>query len=461
MTLARILAVASSSAALWASHALAQAAPPAPANSPGAVVLPTIEVFATTPLSGTGVDVDKVPAARHRSSTPSRSSRTQSPSIVKSLAQQTPSVDVQDVSGNPFQPDVYFRGFDASPVSGTPQGLAVYQNGVRINEAFGDTVNWDLIPTAAVRSIDVISNNPAFGLNALGGALSVQMKDGFSFQGTSIDVMGGSYGRAAIFAAMGQAGRRLRRLYRHRGRAGQRLSRYFGARRSAASTATSATRATAPSSISASAAPTTAFGATAAAPAELLAAKLEQRLYDAAILAQSGRLRQRHRERQRHADLDAAGRGACSLVLSDRPSTAIRPTRSPAPIRRSCASTTPSRPPTASTASSSPTRSPPARRSAKSTARRRRRRASGRPCRRPIPTSCSATTIISSIGGSFDYGVTNFGASAELGRHPAQLSRRRVGRFSGAVGRSGLRRSGLAAHDQRLYAGSTRSTRST
>ncbi len=29
---------------------------------------------------------------------------------------------------------------------GTPQGLAVYQNGVRINEVFGDTVNWDLIP---------------------------------------------------------------------------------------------------------------------------------------------------------------------------------------------------------------------------------------------------------------------------------------------------------------------------
>ncbi len=59
---------------------------------------------------------------------------------------------MQEVAGNPFQPDFYFRGFDASPVSGTPQGLAVYQNGVRINEAFGDTVNWDLIPTSAVKS---------------------------------------------------------------------------------------------------------------------------------------------------------------------------------------------------------------------------------------------------------------------------------------------------------------------
>jgi outer membrane receptor protein involved in Fe transport len=194
VTVARFVAVVSTSAALWASQTFAQSAPLAPAASPGAVALPTIEVFATTPLLGTCVDIDKVPAGVTVIDA-DEIERTASPSVVKALAQQTPGVDVQDVAGNPFQPDVYFRGFDASPVSGTPEGLAVYQNGVRINEAFGDAVNWDLIPTVAVRSIDVISNNPAFGLNALGGALSVQMKDGFGFQGTSIDVMGGSYGR--------------------------------------------------------------------------------------------------------------------------------------------------------------------------------------------------------------------------------------------------------------------------
>ncbi len=99
------------------------------------------------------------------------------------------------VAGNPFQPDVQFRGFVASPVSGTPQGLAVYQNGVRINEAFGDTVNWDLIPTTAIKSVNIVTNNPAFGLNALGGAVDVQMKDGFGYHGAEIDTMGGSYGR--------------------------------------------------------------------------------------------------------------------------------------------------------------------------------------------------------------------------------------------------------------------------
>ena len=184
--------------AFGASSALAQNAPAAPAGSGATVVLPTIDVFSLTPLSGlsgTGVDVNKVPAAVTVIDS-KEIEREESPSIVKSLAQYTPSVDVQDVAGNPFQPDVFFRGFDASPVSGTPQGLAVYQNGVRINEAFGDTVNWDLIPTVAVRTMDVISNNPAFGLNALGGAISMQMKNGFTWQGTSIDVMGGSYGRA-------------------------------------------------------------------------------------------------------------------------------------------------------------------------------------------------------------------------------------------------------------------------
>ena len=93
--------------------------------------------------------------------------RTQSPNVVRVLTEQTPSVTTTESSGNAFQPDVVFRGFVASPVSGTPEGLAVYQNGVRINEAFGDTVNWDLIPTVAIRDISVVTNNPAFGLNAL------------------------------------------------------------------------------------------------------------------------------------------------------------------------------------------------------------------------------------------------------------------------------------------------------
>jgi len=75
---------------------------------------------------------------------------------------------------------------------------------VRINEAFGDTVNWDLIPTAAIQSVAVVANNPAFGLNALGGAINVQMKNGFSYHGTEIDTMGGSFGRVQSSAQWGK-----------------------------------------------------------------------------------------------------------------------------------------------------------------------------------------------------------------------------------------------------------------
>ena len=75
---------------------------------------------------------------------------------------------------------------------------------MRINEAFGDTVNWDLIPTAAIRSVTVVTNNPAFGLNALGGAVNVQMKDGFNYQGAEINTMGGSFGRIQSSAQYGK-----------------------------------------------------------------------------------------------------------------------------------------------------------------------------------------------------------------------------------------------------------------
>jgi outer membrane receptor protein involved in Fe transport len=164
-------------------------------------------VYPTTPVagssSGSGINPDKVPASVNIVDA-SQIKQTGSLNISDALQQYVPGVVVNEVSGNPFQPNVQFRGFVASPVSGTPQGLAVYQNGVRINEAFGDTVNWDLIPTAAIKSLSVVTNNPAFGLNALGGAVDLQMKDGFSYHGAEIDTMGGSFGRVQSSAQWGK-----------------------------------------------------------------------------------------------------------------------------------------------------------------------------------------------------------------------------------------------------------------
>jgi outer membrane receptor protein involved in Fe transport len=164
---------------------------------------PVVVVYPTTPLAGADIQADKIPASVNVIDA-SQIKQTGSLNISDALVTYVPGIIVNDVTGNPFQPSVQFRGFVASPVSGTPQGLAVYQNGVRINEAFGDTVNWDLIPTAAVKSVTVVTNNPAFGLNALGGAINIQMKDGFSYQGAEIDTMGGSFGRIQSSAQWGK-----------------------------------------------------------------------------------------------------------------------------------------------------------------------------------------------------------------------------------------------------------------
>jgi iron complex outermembrane receptor protein len=111
------------------------------------------------------------------------------------LNRTTPGVSLLDVTGNPFAPELDYRGFVASPVAGTPQGLAVYQNGVRINEAWGDSVNWDLIPTVAIDRSTIVTGNPLFGLNAIGGAVVLDMKNGFTWQGFEVDARVGSYNR--------------------------------------------------------------------------------------------------------------------------------------------------------------------------------------------------------------------------------------------------------------------------
>lgn len=165
--------------------------------------LPTVEVIGTSPLPGTGIDRDQVPGNVQSLGT-SDLTREGTPSLLRSIVDQTGSASITDTLGDPFQPDVFYRGFAASPVLGTPQGLAVYQSGVRVNEAFGDTVDWDLIPDFAIKRTDIVSANPVFGLNALGGAVVVTMKNGFTDQGFNSELAGGSFGQRSVLAEYGQ-----------------------------------------------------------------------------------------------------------------------------------------------------------------------------------------------------------------------------------------------------------------
>jgi iron complex outermembrane receptor protein len=157
----------------------------------------TLTVIGASPLPGAYIDADKLPGA-NRTLSSQDISRAGAPSATRALNDQLGSIGINDDLDDPFQPDILFRGFEASPVLGTPQGLAVYQNGIRINEAFGDTVNWDLFPDIAIDRVDVMSANPVYGLNALGGAVVLTMKNGFTWQGGESELSGGSWGQRQV-----------------------------------------------------------------------------------------------------------------------------------------------------------------------------------------------------------------------------------------------------------------------
>ncbi|MGY4831083.1 TonB-dependent receptor [Sphaerotilaceae bacterium SBD11-9] len=182
----------------------AQSAPPG-ATPQTAVVLPPVEVVGTTPVPGTGVPKDQVPA-NVQTADDKRLRQSQSLNLPQFLNAQMPSVNVNETQGNPYQMDVNYRGFAASPLLGAPQGLSVFLDGVRVNEPFGDVVNWDLIPKAALAHITLLpGSNPLFGLNTLGGALSLQTKSGDTHPGTVVEVEGGSFGRISTELSHGRS----------------------------------------------------------------------------------------------------------------------------------------------------------------------------------------------------------------------------------------------------------------
>lgn len=130
--------------------------------------------------------------------------RAQASDLTDYLGAHLGSVSINSAQNNPLQPDVQYRGYTASPLLGLAQGIAVFQNGARINEPLGDAVNWDLIPESAIHSMTMIGgSNPLFGLNTLGGALSIEMKNGFNFESHEVEASGGAWGRAETSAESG------------------------------------------------------------------------------------------------------------------------------------------------------------------------------------------------------------------------------------------------------------------
>ncbi|SDK14066.1 Outer membrane receptor proteins, mostly Fe transport [Methylophilus rhizosphaerae] len=150
------------------------------------------------PLPGLGLTKEEIPG-NVQSISAQEIKEAHSLSITDLMNRKLQSVTVNDYQGNPFQMDVQYRGFTAGPQIGTPQGLSVFIDGIRVNEPFGDVVNWDMLPLNALASIDVFpGSNPIFGLNTLGGAFSLKTKDGFNNAGADVDILTGSFGRKQL-----------------------------------------------------------------------------------------------------------------------------------------------------------------------------------------------------------------------------------------------------------------------
>ena len=158
----------------------------------------TVTVIASTPIGPLDVPQSDVPVPV-QSLTAQTLEDTNAIDLTDALKRRLNGVYVNENQNNPFQPDVNYRGYTASPLVGSPAGLSVYLDGVRQNQPFGDVVQWDLIPKIAISSTELIpGSNPVYGLNTLGGAIAVQTKNGISNAGFSVSAYGGKYGRRAV-----------------------------------------------------------------------------------------------------------------------------------------------------------------------------------------------------------------------------------------------------------------------
>ena len=166
--------------------------------------LPTVEVVGVSPVASFNIPLNQYPGniqvLRENDIESQKSS-----SFSELLGRSATSVTLNEIQGNPFQLDLNYRGQRLSSVLGSPQGVSAYLDGVRINEAFGDVISWDMLPESAISTMTVVpGSNPMYGMNTLSGALVMTTKNGLTHEGNEIEVSGGSFGRIRTDAGMGK-----------------------------------------------------------------------------------------------------------------------------------------------------------------------------------------------------------------------------------------------------------------
>ena len=163
----------------------------------------TINVYSATPLPSLGLPLNIIPA-NIQIATPKAINTQAGVSLADYMSTNMQSVSVTEMGGNPWQPEVTFRGYSASPLLGMPQGMSTYVDGVRVNEPFGDVTLWDKIPNFAIGGMQLVpGSNPMYGLNTLGGAIAIQTKSGRQAQGVGIEAEYGSWNRKRALVEYG------------------------------------------------------------------------------------------------------------------------------------------------------------------------------------------------------------------------------------------------------------------
>src|SRR5437879_88606 len=130
------------------------------------------------------------------------------PTELPDLLRRLPGVTLQDEQGSPRQPDLTLRGFTVSPITGVPQGISVFLDGVRLNEPTVEEVNFDLIPLGDIDRVEVIRGaSVLFGRNTLGGAINLITRRGQEVFELTPEVSAGSFGRRDYTLRLGGARR--------------------------------------------------------------------------------------------------------------------------------------------------------------------------------------------------------------------------------------------------------------
>src|SRR5215510_2867150 len=106
-----------------------------------------------------------------------------------------PGITLNDEHGNAVQPDISLRGFQGTPVTGVPQGISVFLDGVRLNEPAVEEINFDLIPMDDIERVELMRGPAAvFGRNTLAGSLNIMTVRGAARWELVPEVAGGSFG---------------------------------------------------------------------------------------------------------------------------------------------------------------------------------------------------------------------------------------------------------------------------